>query len=172
MHTHPNARPLRRCQVAQEMRRRLALLVDVTKPPNERWDAMNFVIGTPDTIRLACKLQGGMQAARWKCLLHIHAPIQQGAGREPRAPHLHSYHCNKWSTLRRQAPPALQCLPGPSTRLLLKLGALSCIYCSSQRSSCWNRPFRRTSQLAWGLRPCTRSTSPALCEPVLQHSSG
>ncbi len=57
MSQHPLSVPLR-CKVAQEMRRRLAVLADLTQPSKERVDAMGGVIGSLEAARLAGQLQG------------------------------------------------------------------------------------------------------------------
>lgn len=49
---------LARCKVAQAMRRRLAVLADLSKPSEERWDAMRGIVGSEVASRLAGELQG------------------------------------------------------------------------------------------------------------------
>lgn len=45
------------------MRRRLAVLADLSKPSDERWDAMQGIAGSVEASRLAGKLSGGQPAA-------------------------------------------------------------------------------------------------------------
>ena len=53
------------------MRRRLAVLADLSKPAEERWDAMQGITGSNEACLLAGKLSGGVRGcccfgiARW-----------------------------------------------------------------------------------------------------------